>query len=256
MRGFAFYAILRLWESGGLIGRLQYVQDPVSKGGALVFGRRSCYLSQLLILLLAVLPVLSGCLSKPSRVHPVVSQSLSTNIQAAHPNAEIFFALGPFGGELGAETLTEAHLDGDVLLTGREFLQQKADEKRLLSFLSHPSRHSSFLTTLAFPHHNPQFDTVQAQKTGLECLNGNLPAMRLCLKQDSPCQNAWLTVLSYPLQHPALAKRLIWLIAAGPEDKAKTTLTQLASQPSLQKGLLAFETDPLHHALLKDACQP
>lgn len=216
-------------------------------------------LSGVVIFSLIFLGGVSGC-ARPQRVEPVVQESLADILERAYPNAQNRFALGPFGGEMGIENLVEFDLKGNtnrkIHVIGRDFLQMEDEHTRLLTFLSNKANHRQFMSRIAFPHHNPWIDPVQAEAVYFECLNGKIPAIRLQLKQEERWKSGYLILLPYVLRHPWLQYRMIWLLATGDEKNTQEILQAIAKRPELTKNLLIPSHDSVNQALFGNPCRP
>jgi hypothetical protein len=222
------------------------------------FWRKMGPLSGVIIFALFFGGCFAGC-EKPQRVDPLVRESLAHTLEQAYPNAQGKFVLGPFGGEIGIDNLVEFDLPAGnanrkIHLIGRDFLQTEDEHTRLLTFLTEKINKPSFLATLAFPHHNPRIDSVQAETIDIVCLNGRIPAMRLHLRQGEEWRSGWLTMLPYVLHHPWLQYRMIWLLAVGDEEPAQDLLQAIANLPALQKHALIPSHDSVNFVLFGNPC--
>jgi hypothetical protein len=196
---------------------------------------------------------------KPERVQPVISQSLTSVLEAAYPSATNLFAMGPWGGEMGVENLVEFDLGSgknSVHVIGRDFLQTETEHTRLLTFLKSRGNQASFLSNMAFPHHNVWIDPVQAMKVHTTCLHQDIPAMQMTLTGDSHYRIAWLALLPYRLEHPRWQHRLVWLLALGNGPTSAMVVSSLSQLPALNKNPEPFAKEPVIYQLFGRTCQP
>lgn len=223
--------------------------------------QKSCCIIGALVTSLLLGMIFGGC-TKPKHVEPVVQQSLAKTLEQAYPNAQHIFGLGPFGGEMGIENLIEFDLsvgkntNEKIHLIGRDFLQTEAEHTRLLEFLSQKANHQQFLSSIAFPHHNPWIDPVQAEAVHITCLNQKIPAIQLQFMQASKWQSGWLLMLPYVLKHPWLQYRLIWLLVIGNEEPANRVLLNITNLPALTQNLLPPDHDSVNHVFFGNPCHP
>jgi hypothetical protein len=225
----------------------------------LKFWQKTWPLSGIIIFALFLGTFLAGC-ARPQRVDPVVKESLAHTLEQAYPDAQNKFALGPFGGEMGIENLVEFDLpegstNRKIHLIGRDFLQTEDEHTRLLTFLNQKGNHPQFLAKLAFPHHTPWIDSIQAEAVHIACLNGKIPTIRLQLRQGEQWQSGWLVMLPYVLQHPWLQYRMVWLLAIGDERTAQDILQDIANLPAITQNLLIPNHDSVNQTFFGNPCR-
>jgi hypothetical protein len=210
---------------------------------------------QILLGLAVLLFVGMNFANKPARIQPAVQESLVKTLDKSFPKAGNMMALGPFGGEMGAENLVEFDLDDGTHVVARDFLQTRVEHGRLLEFLSQKADRLSLLSALVFPHRNIGIDPVKIEVVQSVCLN-QIPALQLHLMQESKWQNAWMMFVPYYLQHPKYTYRLMTVLVTGDKSVAQNTFSQFLKPPALTTNRISFRMDKVNQAFVENPCRP